>query len=365
MGLVHVLITVPSFYFLKKTNFKLLPKSAWALSGLCLVIILSILFNFSIMHNGLKPILKVKYFLFGFLMITPLSWYFKNYMSEKKMTYLLYVFFLSSILAGVAGTIGRYSGFNPISMSKVNLDRNAGLFGMVLNYAHNLAFFQIILLGLIISKNELLKYVNKYFMYAVFIINLYFLYTTYTRGALLAFIIALPFYLFKKHKKYFLITIVFVFLSGLTVYKLSGKNLERSGSDSERLGQWKTAWAGFKERPIIGYGYLNFEHHCQEIKVRNNIGPANYCGHAHNNELEILATTGVVGFVFYLSWIMLWFIEMYKRSDLISNIGLPFIIAFLVGGFTQSTIGLGVNLFFIMGAYSITQINFKVIKEGN
>jgi O-antigen ligase len=181
---------------------------------------------------------------------------------------------------------------------------------------------------------------------------------------MLAFIAAVPFYFFKKHKKNFLIATITIAIGGLAVYKISGEALKRDGSDSERVSQWKAAWAGFKERPIFGYGYLNFEHNSKEIKIRNNIERQDFNGHAHNSELEILAATGVVGFFFYSLWIILWSWEMYKRNDLISNIGLPFIIAFLVSGLTQSTIGLGVNLFFIMAAYSVSQINGKVIKEG-
>jgi O-antigen ligase len=364
LGLVHILILVPSIYFINKTNFKAFPKSTWALLGLCSAIILSVIVNFSIMHEGLKPIMKVKYFLFGFLMIAPFSWYFKNYFNEKKIKILFNMFCVASVVAGIAGTIGRYTGFNPVSMKAVNWDRNAGLFGHVLNYAHNLAFFQIILLGVILNSKEISRFINKKFLYFVFVFNCYALYTTLTRGAMLAFLAAIPFYFFRNNKKIFISTMVLIALGGFTAYKISGKNLLRSDSDIERVSQWKAAWAGFKERPVFGYGYLNFEQHSKEIKIRNNIEKQDFTGHAHNSELEILASTGLVGFIFYILWVFNWFMEMYKRDDIISKIGLPFIVAFLVGGLTQSTISLGVNLFFILSFYSISQINFTIIKKG-
>ena len=362
LGLVHILITIPCLYFIKKTNFKEMPKSSWALLGLCLTIIFSVVFNISIMHEGYKPIFKVKYFLFGFFMIAPLSWYFKNYFNQKKISYILYTFCAAALVAGFAGTIGRLTGFNPVSMKAVNLDRNAGLHGMVLNYAHNLAFFEIIILGMILSYEEIKNFINQKFLYFVFIFNIYALYTTFTRGALLAFLGAVPFYFFKKHKKYFLITFVVIILGSFAMYKLSVNNFTRIGSDDNRYSQWQAAWAGYKERPFMGYGYLNFEPYSKEIKIRNNIENIEFTGHAHNSELEILATTGTIGFIFYMAWIILWLLEVYKRNDLIGKIGLPFIVAFLIGGLTQSTIGLGVNLIFILAAYSFTQINFKIIK---
>ncbi len=363
MGLVHIFFFIPILLFISKTNFKEMPKSFWALLGFSLAIIFSVIFNFDIMIEGYKPILKVKYFLFGLLMIAPLSWYAKQYLTPMKISLLLYVFCFSTLLAGVAGTIGRLTGFNPISWKAVNLDRNAGLFGMVLNYAHNLAFFQIIALGLILNSKKIKEYINDKFLKIVFALNLYFLYTTLTRGAILALLIAAPFYFFKSHKKYFAIGALSILIGGVAVYKISGEKLQRAGSDIERMSQWKAAWAGFKERPVFGYGYLNFEKHSVEIKKRHNIEAQNYGGHAHNNELEVLAVTGIVGFIFYFLWIIFWFLELYRREDILAVLGLPFIVAFLVGGITQSTIGLGVNLFFIMSAYSLTQLNSKILRE--
>lgn len=364
LGLAHILMAVPAIYFINKTNFKKMPKSAWALLALSLMIIFSVIINIDIMKEGYKPIFKVKYFLFGFLSIAPMSWYFKNYFEKKKISYLLYTFCIASLVAGIAGTIGKLTGFNPVSMKAVNLDRNAGLFGMVLNYAHNLAFFQIIALGLILSIKEIEQFINKKFLYIVFIFNLFALYTTYTRGAILAFLLAIPFYFFRDYKKYFVGAVIIILLGGFALYKISGRNLKRPSSDVERISQWQAGWAGFLERPLTGYGYLNFEKHCHDIKVRNNIARTDYTGHAHNSELEILATTGIFGFICYILWIAIWFVELYKRNDIIARIGLPFVITFLLSGLTQSTIGLGVNLFFIMGVYSVTQINPQVIKEG-
>lgn len=362
LALVHILIAVPCFYFINKTNFKEMPKSSWGLLGLSVAIIISILFNASIMVNGLVPIFKVKYFLFGFFMIAPLSWYFKYHFEVKKIKYLLYFFCIASLVAGVAGTIGMMTGFNPVSMKIVNVHRNAGLFGMLLNYAHNLAFLQIIVFGLMLSAKEVEKFINKKFLYAVFIFNLFALYTTYSRGAILALLVAIPFY-FIRSKKFFVLAMGFILLGGLIVFKINENDFSRGASDVVRKNMWKGAIAAFMERPILGYGYLNFEPHSKDIKIRNHIDNGMITGHAHNGHLEILATTGVVGAFFYLAWVLCWFVEMYKRNDLIGRIGIAFIITYIVGGLTQSTIGLGINLFFILGGYSISQINPKIIKS--
>ena len=241
--------------------------------------------------------------------------------------------------------------------------RNGGLAGMLMNYAQNMAFFQVILTGMIYYRAEIKKYFNLNFLYAAWVINMLGLYTTYTRGALLAFLVSAPFFFFKEHKKKFLIVICLLSIAGVILYKVAGDAVVRPGSDVERMSQWKAAWAGFKERPVLGLGYLNFEQMSIALKKKYNIEAQHFGGHAHSNYFEMLASTGLVGFIFFMLWQIFWFIEMYKRDDLIAKFAIPFIVVFVVGGLAQATFTLGANLFLIMPAYALTQINYKTVKE--
>ncbi len=361
LALSHILIAVPGGYFLFKIDWGKVSKSSWSLLALSFVIVISVLVNQDIAVNGVKPAFKVKYFLFGYLMIAPFSWYFKNYFDEKKISYLIYAFCFATTIATVAGLVGLCEGYNYILMKKVPTDRNGGLFGMLMNYAHNLIYFEIIILGMIFCKKEVEKFVNMNFLYAVFIINLLGLYMTYTRGAWLGFLAAIPFFYFKKNLKVFVVIIISLAVFGAGVFIFAGNSVIRPHSDKMRMSQWKAAGKAFQERPIWGYGYLNFETHSREIKKRFDIGELQFGGHAHNNFLEILASTGLVGFVTFMSWLIFWFLEMYKRDDVIGKIGLPFIIVFSAGGLTQSTVSLGINLFFIMAVFGITQIRKELV----
>jgi O-antigen ligase len=234
-----------------------------------------------------------------------------------------------------------------------------------MNYAHNMAFFQIILSGMLVCQNELKKYISKNIIYLVFIINLIGIYTTYTRGAWLAFLVAVPFLFIKNHKKIFVITAILLVILGVGVYKFAGKSVIRPDSDIERVSQWKAAIAGFKERPVFGLGYLNFERMSVPLKKKYNIEAVYFGGHAHSNYFEMLASTGLVGFIFFMLWQILWFIEMLRRDDMIGRIGVAFIVVFVVGGLTQATFTLGANLFFIMPIYALTQIDFKILKSSS
>jgi O-antigen ligase len=356
LALSHILMAVPLIYFINKADYKAFPKSAWALLAMAIIIISSIIFNQDIAVKGYAPLSKTKYFLISFFSIAPLVWYFKNHFNEKKISKLLYAFCIATTFATLVGIFSRYWEFNPITWRVISPVRNAGLFGMVMNYAHNLAYFQIIITGLVIYRERVKNYINLNFLYAVLIINLVGLYLTYTRGAWLGYLIAVPFFLFKKNKKYFAMIIFATLLIGSIAYKVAGDSVIRPKSESERISQWQAAFMAFKERPILGYGYLNFEQHSRDLKVRYDLPEKDFGGHAHSNLFEMLGTTGSLGFIAFLLWIIFWFKEMYDRQDVVALITIPFIIVFFVGGLTQSTISLGINLFFFMSVYSISAV---------
>lgn len=356
LALSHILIIIPALYFLPKVDYKKVSLSAWALLVLSIIIVLSVLVNQDIAINGFKPVSKVKYFLFGILMIFPFSYYFMAEKNSKKISYLLYAFCIATTIATLAGIGGMLTEFNFILMKKVNPDRNGGVFGMLMNYAHNMVYFQVIILGMVFNKKYVEKYINMKFLYVVLVINLIGFYLTYTRGAWLGFLVAIPFFFFKKNIKTFLSIVIALVIIGGGVYFVAGKSIVRPQSDNERLSQWKAAIKAFEERPIMGYGYLNFETHSKSIKERYGLGELQFIGHAHNNFFEMLATTGILGFVTYIVWLGFWFIEMYKRDDVVGRIGLPFIVAFVAGGLTQSTVSLGINLFFVMAVYALTMV---------
>ena len=362
LALTHIFIAIPCFYFLSKTNLKKWPLSAWSLLGLILAIILSVLFNQDITTRGFAPLTKSKYYILALLSIVPFQFYFKQLKAKgdaeftKKIHWLLMALLITTTAASLSGMIGIYTGFNPLLWKVTAAQRNGGLAGMLMNYAQNLAFFLSVMTGFIIYRSEIKKYINLNFLYFVFIINIVGIYTTYTRGALLAFVASISFYFLKKFKIKFFIVTSLIILLGFVTFKLAGSSMIRPGSDIERISQWKTAWVGFKERPVLGLGYLNFEQVCPSLKIKYDIEAKNFCGHAHSNYFEMLASTGLIGFIFFLLWQGSWFIEMYKRDDLIARIAMPFIIVFIVGGLTQATFTLGANLFLIMPFYALSQV---------
>jgi O-antigen ligase len=135
--------------------------------------------------------------------------------------------------------------------------------------------------------------------------------------------------------------------------------IDRLGSDYERISQWKTAILAFNERPFLGMGYLNFEKMCPSLKVKYNVDQKQFCGHAHNNFLEMLASTGVVGLLSFVVWLFLWFIELVRKNNFQAQLLIPLFVVALVSGLTQSTFTLGANLFLIIGLYVFSLLEVK------
>ncbi len=367
LALNHIFIVIPCLYFLPKTNFKTWAMSQWFLLAMFGAVVVSVLVNQDIAVAGYAPVTKSKYYITALLSIAPMSFYFSDLREkadhDKKIKWLLWAFIGTTTLASLSGMGSVFFGYNLLKMKSGFVDRNGGLAGMLMNYAHNLAMFQVILTGLVLYRNEVKRYLNLNFLYAAWVINFLGLYLTYTRGAWLGFLVALPFFFLKKNVKMFVVSSLVTVVIGMGGYKLAGKSVERTLSDVQRVSQWKAAFAGFKERPVFGLGYLNFEKLATSLKEKYKIEEVTFGGHAHSNYFEMLASTGAVGFLLFMLWQIFWFIEMIKRDDLVAKIGIAFFVVFVVGGLTQATFTLGANLFFIMPVYALTQINLQSFKD--
>jgi hypothetical protein len=215
LALSHIFIAVPALYFIPKTKYKKMSASFWALLVLIIILALSVVVNLSIAGNGVKPLFKLKYFLFGVGAIAPFTWWFNKFSTDKKLSQLIYVFGIATCIATLAGLAGTWFGFNPVLFKKVEIgSRYGGLFGMVMNYAHNMSFFLIIATGLVIYRERLKHLVTTHFLVVTLIINLVGFYFCYTRGAWLAYLAGLPFFLFNKNKKVFCAAVVLVVALG-------------------------------------------------------------------------------------------------------------------------------------------------------
>lgn len=373
-ALSHVFIIFPCIYFgweFIKNKESRFSRSSLFLFGMILFGIISILFAGDITAK-FKIILKLKYFFFGLFAIFPYQKIFET-ISKKKIFLILSSFLLFLSIGNIAGVHALFDGFHYLRMKQASDSiRAAGMYGMAITYGYGIEFVVILLLGLLVNfYSKITEHVNKYLIWIALITSVIGLYFSYTRGALLALIISLPFLFIKTKKKLFyvlgVVGVIVITAFVTAVFSIKGEMAQnrfllkaKTESNMIRLSQYQAAIAGFIEKPITGWGYRNFEPNAYDIKERNNIPYKEFYGHAHNNYLEFLVSTGIFGFISIVCFVGFWLWEVWKREDDLGIILLPFVISFAFSGLFQNTINDGENMFVIMFLYSLSQIKNKV-----
>ena len=363
----HIFIVFPGFYFLIKalqsSDFKF-SKSSKALFVLWLVSFLSVIWHFNEYERPIKFMLNTKYLLFGFLAIPAFYYFFKDLKDKNKIRLLINVILFSTTLASASGLIGAFSGFNPLRLKAACHEyRTCGMYGMYMSYAYGIQFFVVLLAGLLYHRKKYAGYFNLKLVLIAFFINVAGLYFSYARGALVATMLAIPFYFYKKNKRLFLKLIVGVLLAfaiGLTIFpRLRATFMSRDRMDSAtiRFSYFQSALYAFTDNPLLGMGYKNFEPNVLKIKEKYKIIWWQYLGHAHNNFLEHLASTGIIGFIAIFLFHLYWWRELMAGEGWSGTFGPPFMIVLLISGMVQYTLGDGETLFLIMPFYALTQVD--------
>ncbi len=199
---------------------------------------------------------------------------------------------------------------------------------------------------------------------ALILFFLLFFFLTQTRGAVLglgAGVLAALLYAAFVHKKLRLpaaviLLVLIAIWSGLlffrnspAIQKLPGSRLLylniQEATAQTRFWTWGSAWRGFKERPILGWGPENFSVvFDKHFDVRHWVPGQNtetWFDRAHSVVFDYLAETGILGFLAYLSILGAVFYEFLKKTahgqhglagTLIAALVLGMPVAYLVQG---------------------------------
>ena len=365
-SLIHIFAAVPAAYFF----YRMYKEKGLRLTGSQISLLLLVLFGAASiilapeMDNKIKAISKLKYFLMGYLAIFAYGYTFTNWLKNKHIRLLCTLFAISVSVASISGAIGVFTGFNPLRM-KPSGDRSSGSYGMVMTYGYGMQFVMVLFLGALIYYQDFKEFINRNLLIFATVIGFMGLYLSFTRGAMVGLVCAFPFLLYNKSKKVFIsVMVIATLLVGAvtTVMLMGGVGSNRfllnakNSSNMSRLYQYQAALYAFKERPFTGVGYRNFERHSIPLKVKYNLGRQDFSGHAHNNFLELLAGTGIGGFLALLMFHIFWFFELIRRKDIFGKIGPAFVVALFVSGQFQNTITDSENMYLIMSFYALSQI---------
>ena len=130
-----------------------------------------------------------------------------------------------------------------------------------------------------------------------------------TRGAWVAIIFTLPIIIVPYVKKLKSLLYILMILVSLLTIAFNNTYLNnrihsifdlKNTSNNERILLWESSYNMFKDNPILGVGLGQFAKEYQNNYV---MPEAKYpkLGHAHNNLMQMLAETGIIGFVGFVS----------------------------------------------------------------
>ena len=105
-----------------------------------------------------------------------------------------------------------------------------------------------------------------------------------------------------------------------------------------RLNNWKIAYEGFKEKPILGWGQENYQYVFAKHFLPQMYDDAPWYDRSHNFLLDWLVSGGILGLMSFLFpfGLMLWFTV---RSDKFSSIQKGLFVGFIVAYFTNNFFG--------------------------
>ena len=319
------------------------------------ICLLSIVINREIVENPLRSASRLRYFLIAFLSYFSFFYLKRDYLNRKRISWLLHLLLGSTMIAAVVGVVAIYTRYNILKMEPACLGyRTCGLYNLSITYGYGLGLLMILLTGAVIQREYFKKWIHPWMLYGAWLFNIVAFWMTYTRGAWIGFLISTPFFLVKRGGKAIVFLVSSYLLGGILIFSFSEQArqqvFERKDSNSERLAFFKAALRASTEKPLWGYGYKNFEPYSREIRERYKIETSeDNLGHAHNNFLEHLASTGIIGLIAFLAFCFFWLKETYQREKFI----FPFVLGFIVSGMTQYTFGDAENLFLILGIFSL------------
>ena len=318
-----------------------------------LVSLLSVAYSFSI-----HPEMKLAILSFGgrnllFLFLNCIAvFYITVYLvqDERNFKRLLYIAFVVGTLASFYAIL-QYGGIEPIWPREIEPfgTRSVSTFGN----PNFLASFLILILPVIavlaLFEKSLIK---KLFLGGLFGVNFLGLLVTRTRSAWLGLFIALIFIAFflalyqlsliSRNRKWLIFLAVLLFLAmfypvrverqgekKVMVVKLAIEKV-KSFTDFKQMAYvqrfliWQSAYSMFKERPLLGHGWGNFEiiypfHQGKYLKMKEYSPLRTHANNAHNEILEIASQTGIVGLGIYIWLFILFFkigIESYRKLNI-------------------------------------------------
>jgi len=230
--------------------------------------------------------------------------------------------------------------------------RFAGPFDDPMNFAHIYGMYGAFLVPFVLEaisewKHKYKKTKSQILSVIAFTVTALSVALTLTRGAWMGLSAAIIVMLFIYRKKFGVLITAAGLVAALLLYGTSttfktrvDQALNPSQSyDSERYNLWRTNWEIFTDYPVFGIGHGDYKDYLPSYFAKLGIAEDHFQSHAHNQYLQFLSNTGLVGFAFYMTFIFgllfLTYQNYRKHRDPLFLGSLGAQIAFHVGSLTE------------------------------
>jgi len=299
------------YYSLKNNNFYYFSKKLFIIF-LVFCIICTII---SLEAENISLSIKSSLFYFRIGVFSCFIWYLID-KDKSILTFFYYALVLCFSALVIDGYIQYFTGTNLVGF-KISGNRVSSFFGDELIMGSYLSRLFPLLFALFLIKKKQ-KY-EIYFIGALFILVDVLIFMSGERSAFFFLNLSTVFIiiLIKEYQKFrlitFIIAIICVVILSLNSSKLNermfkgpAKNMGLMESSNEAViftpqhdSLIRTAYNMFKDKPIFGHGPKMFRVICKDAKYATGITPCTT--HPHNFYVQLLAETGIVGFLFLFS----------------------------------------------------------------
>ncbi len=267
----------------------------------------------------------------------------------------------------LAALIFYFIGLNPILLLKEGATaadnlaepRLGGFFGHSMPFAHTYSLAFLLAAGYFLNQRKKLHRTWQIIGGLTLICAFLSLLFSYSRGVWIAIAVAvLAALILTKNKTLLKALAIGAVLAGVVFttfpdlqYRLSTTAQATAGGDEKRKVLLEANWLIFKDHPLIGIGYGYNKFRLREYYDKMNIPAGYFEAHAHNQYLQFLSGTGILGLSFFL-WFTL--LLLYQNHQLLRQTTdtlqrgiltgtLMAQISFLVGGLTEANFSIAKN----------------------
>lgn len=306
------------------------------------IILLVVLFLLAVFISSIIGVDPIKSFwgnyyrsegFFTLVHLTGLFFFVALFFDAHLKKFTPYVIFLSSSILSLWSLT---AAIRLYLLGDKSIDNWEGAFGLSFGNPNFLGGYLLVCLpftALIFEQSRSKK--AKILYSSLLIIQIIAIFLTKSWGAILGIVLfILGWFLLKKKIKFkFAIPIILGFWVLLSIQFLNNLYTSKFTPESrERI--FRKGITAFTKRPLLGWGWANFDYAYESVDWPLKFQHDVYVDKAHSSLFEVLVTTGIVGFIIYLTLILEVIKNLLRAKKAIS---LFYLLSFLLVVFHSQT----------------------------